>query len=132
MKPSKSRKLFCFTLVLSSSRPNKMHLHNSLVSLLLQNIGLCQRMSLCLFNSNYYGLLTLIQPDQCEFLVFSLPWQGRFKRDSFVIKIALIQHKIHIIIIIIMKIIYIAPNPLKGSRRFTKSVTATLQFTEQK
>ena len=34
-----------------------------------------------------------------------------------------------IIIIIIMKIIYIAPNPLKGSRRFTKSVTATLQFT---
>ena len=25
-----------------------------------------------------------------------------------------------------MKIIYIAPNPLKGSRRFTKSVTATL------
>ena len=33
------------------------------------------------------------------------------------------------IIIIIMKIIYIAPNPLKGSRRFTKSVTATLQFT---
>ena len=30
------------------------------------------------------------------------------------------------IIIIIMKIIYIAPNPLKGSRRFTKSVTATL------
>ena len=34
-----------------------------------------------------------------------------------------------IIIIIIMKIIYIASNPLKGSRRFTKSVTATLQFT---
>ena len=28
--------------------------------------------------------------------------------------------------IIIMKIIYIAPNPLKGSRRFTKAVTATL------
>ena len=28
--------------------------------------------------------------------------------------------------IIIMKSIYIAPNPLKGSRRFTKSVTATL------
>ena len=25
-----------------------------------------------------------------------------------------------------MKIIYIEPNPLKGSRRFTKSVTATL------
>ena len=25
-----------------------------------------------------------------------------------------------------MKIIYIAPNPLKGSRRITKSVTATL------
>ena len=25
-----------------------------------------------------------------------------------------------------MNIIYIAPNPLKGSRRFTKSVTATL------
>ena len=25
-----------------------------------------------------------------------------------------------------MKIIYIAPNPLKGSRRFTKSVTATI------
>ena len=25
-----------------------------------------------------------------------------------------------------MKIIYIAPNPLKGSRRFTKSVIATL------
>ena len=25
-----------------------------------------------------------------------------------------------------MKIIYIAPNPLKGSRRFTKSVTETL------
>ena len=24
-----------------------------------------------------------------------------------------------------MKIIYIAPNPLKGSRRFTQSVTAT-------
>ena len=33
---------------------------------------------------------------------------------------------VRIIIIIIMKIIYIAPNPLKGSRRFTKSVTATL------
>ena len=31
-----------------------------------------------------------------------------------------------IIIIIIMKIDYIAPNALKGSRRFTKSVTATL------
>ena len=31
-----------------------------------------------------------------------------------------------IIIIKIMKIIYIAPNPLKGSRRFTKSVIATL------
>ena len=31
-----------------------------------------------------------------------------------------------IILIIILKIIYIAPNPLKGSRRFTKSVTATL------
>ena len=29
-------------------------------------------------------------------------------------------------IIIIMNIIYIAPNPLKGSKRFTKSVTATL------
>ena len=27
-----------------------------------------------------------------------------------------------------MKIIYIAPNPLKGSRRFTKSVTATLHY----
>ena len=31
-------------------------------------------------------------------------------------------------IIIIMKIIYIAPNPLKSSRRFTKSVTATLHY----
>ena len=31
-----------------------------------------------------------------------------------------------VIIIIIMKIIYIAPNPLKGSKRFTKSITATL------
>ena len=31
-----------------------------------------------------------------------------------------------VLIIIIMKIIYIAPNPLKGSRRFAKSVTATL------
>ena len=39
------------------------------------------------------------------------------------------EKDIIIIIIIIMKIIYIAPNPLKGSRRFTKSVTATLQFT---
>ena len=39
------------------------------------------------------------------------------------------QNSFNIIIIIIMKIIYIAPNPLKGSRRFTKSVTATLQFT---
>ena len=27
-----------------------------------------------------------------------------------------------------MKIIYIAPNPLKSSRRFTKSVTATLHY----
>ena len=33
-----------------------------------------------------------------------------------------------LIIIIIMKIIYIAPNPLKSSRRFTKSVTATLHY----
>ena len=36
--------------------------------------------------------------------------------------------KIIIIIRIIMKIIYIAPNPLKSSRRFTKSVTATLHY----
>ena len=43
------------------------------------------------------------------------------------LKISLVLRRI--IIIIIMKIIYIAPNPLKGSRRFTKSVTATLQFT---
>ena len=27
-----------------------------------------------------------------------------------------------------MKIIYIAPNPLKSSRRFTKSVTAKLHY----
>ena len=39
----------------------------------------------------------------------------------FLIKVAL-----WMIINIIMKIIYIAPNPLKGSRRFKKSVTATL------
>ena len=40
-----------------------------------------------------------------------------------------LKYMIIIIIIIIMKIIYIAHNPLKGSRRFTKSVTATLQVT---
>ena len=50
-------------------------------------------------------------------ITLDLPIPQDFQRQPFVI------------IIIIMKIIYIAPNPLKGSRRFTKSVTATLQFT---
>ena len=46
-----------------------------------------------------------------------------------IIKVIIIIIVIIILIIkiISVKIIYIAPNPLKGSRRFTKSVTAILQ-----
>ena len=65
------------------------------------------------FLSNW-ALITVNTEDRCVILS-----TGILKCSAGVI----------IIIIIIMKIIYIAPTPLKGSRRFTKSVTATLQFT---
>ena len=56
--------------------------------------------------------------------ILSIKSSGK-EKDSLTIEMT---KKFPATVIIIMKIIYIAPNPLKSSRRFTKSVTATLHY----